>query len=244
MPSDPIKRGPQALDECKRQINAAMRLPACDIELARKIAYEVGARLHADECGFIPELAVDDLAQEGVLAIRDAWPKYNAKRGAPSTFMWGVAWNRMKTIIRGARRRVNRDASVYADLPTAAEPEPVQESDDAALAEWVTSIMATVRMVYVMGEIPLRHRFQNKGTPDRVQRATLILLVRRQGWSYRRAAGELERRPALLAALGLQKAPKYVAFHRAGVTVSRLQKNLRAVPTADIQKAVAPFGGK
>lgn len=68
-------------------------------------------------------VGVEDLKQEGLLAARMAWPKFNPSKAAWSTFVYVVAARRLITLHRQLTRRAARDAAaavqdfVVADGP-------------------------------------------------------------------------------------------------------------------------------
>src|SRR4051812_13415101 len=93
-----------------------------------------------------PDVGRDDLEQEAAWAVTRAWPRFDATKGAASTFIYTVAARRLLSLSRALRRRMRRDELMTALTPRITPTfDPVADFDPDDMADWLAGVIRTVR---------------------------------------------------------------------------------------------------
>jgi DNA-directed RNA polymerase specialized sigma24 family protein len=145
---------------------------------------------------FFPDLAADDLRQEGMIAARRAMVRYDPARGSWSTLVYRAASCRLIDIWRARSRHAAGDAAGASR----AAPMPI---DDGDLATWLRGISSAARR---LAAPPSRRPGRPRGYSD-PQAVAVAALMAREGLSIRGARDLLAARPELLVAAGLSILP-------------------------------------
>lgn len=160
------------------------------------------------------DLDRESLKSDMLGEVLDAWPKYDARRGAsPGTFAYQVASRKLLDLHKVRCREAKRVVETV-------EPKPF-EDDRSDLTEQLRSMMAQARGNFDRYGLPLRHPKANHDTVSRVQAAAILWLQRRERLSLRGTARVLAD-PDIQRAMGLEHAPSYVSVLRAVRAVTRI----------------------
>lgn len=198
-----------------------------DIGLAQRICCAL-ARDNARGLNPIPDWSPEDLASEALKGVLRAWPNYNPA-WAQSTFITQVAACRIKDVQRKHGRRLKVEFSLTAEtMDLRRAPSPVNQPHDRTapepedLADWLGQTYRFIRSIFVSGNLPLRTPGMNKRYPDRAQRAALLLLMQKLACSSRGLVLVLDQRPALLAAIRMERTPHHRTIRRLRLSGTRL----------------------
>lgn len=173
-----------------------------DLDLAEKIVGRVAGRA-IFRFGAFPDLSREDLMQEGLMAVRKAWPRYDPAKAHRTTFMYIVAWRAIETIHRQRSRRLKLE-HIYLQ----SRPEGYETQLEAVLTvDWLRDqYKALCDRVLADLKPPAATGRPRRLTP--AQTIAIGLLHERTGWGsrrlrqmlgeegYRDAIGLSERAPA------------------------------------------------
>jgi DNA-directed RNA polymerase specialized sigma24 family protein len=171
-----------------------------------------------------PDIGLDDLEQEAMLAVHKGWPKYDASKSSASTFIYMLAARRLLSIARDLRRRLRRDQILFARTIASVKPfDPVADFEPDNLVDWLGGVYRTVRRnMHVYGITTTgKHAVGDHPKIDGVQAAALLALQRKLGASGGQIEQMLRDRPALAAAVAMVQVPKTGFLDDATVNVLR-----------------------
>jgi RNA polymerase sigma factor (sigma-70 family) len=103
----------------------------------------------------VPEADRDDLAQRVVVKAWAGWAQFNASRGTPGQWLWGIVRNELRAHARTRRRRPDlADPDPITGAVEAESPEESMELEDLVAAVWerVPEAERTVVWLHVVGE--------------------------------------------------------------------------------------------
>jgi len=155
-----------------------------------------------------PEFGLDDLLAEGLLAARQAWPRFNPQAAPASTFVYIVAARRLIELQRHFWRDRMRERN-YAAKNREMQSEPSHQHEPADLADWLRMTARMIRRnldVSGMKDISVRDR-ANGLSITRANAGALLALKKRMNETDEGMIGLLSFRPDLVSALGLTSPP-------------------------------------
>jgi DNA-directed RNA polymerase specialized sigma24 family protein len=168
-----------------------------------------------------PDLGIDDLVSEGLIAARSGWRRFNPAKATASTFINLCAHRRLIDISRSRGAELKRQHKLATDsLDMDADPAAVGEPVDD-LAEWLAETHRAIRRnltVYLTAAS--KPRPGHPRTFTQAQAMTLLALKRRQKLTTRGAEMLLRSRPDLCRILDLPWPPSHMVFERAEKSVT------------------------
>src|SRR4051794_11650935 len=84
------------------------QLVAFPEDTAARVVHQVAVRKLPGFAG-LHHFGIDDLKQEGLTAVRKAWPRYDPDTAAESTFIYSVAELHLRFVLRTAKRAQARE---------------------------------------------------------------------------------------------------------------------------------------
>lgn len=211
-----------------------------DWMLCKAISGTVAKRM---EKGFAahPSLDADDLVQHAITACSDAWPKYDPKKAAASTFFYTVAHLRLIDLLRHLDTNLKHESNVGVtemDADDAPEDALIDVPANATPVEYAAEVHRTLasrlaRAKAAMDPSKKRHPRRRPGRPavhTPAQAMTVLLLQRRFAWSARTAARMMKDQPSIAEALGLIRPPSRMTINRIIQGGPKFRKLFQAVP--------------
>ena len=192
-----------------------------DEDRARALVHAVALRKIGMFAAF-PEIGLEDLISEGLIAARSAWTKFTSSKATSSTYISMVAGRRIIDMMRRLTRERSRQIAYcpIVDLDQGYEP-------PEGMAEWLEDTYQRIRKGMEDRGIPLKIE-DAEGRPSLCNRAQALALYAWKGkyrLSCRQAASLLVNQDDLRLAVRLMMVPSYKYFCRLEETVTKLKIN-------------------
>lgn len=161
-----------------------------------------------------PDLGFEDLVQEGLMAARKAWPRFNPSIASWSTYLTTAASRRLLQIVRDRSRAARRDGAVAIEADGAARaeepPEEIGEGEPLALSVWVRNVYVAAK-----GRFGAASKREGRKFFSPAQATTAVVLMAKLALTPASAVLLFNSRPELRESIRFRHTPSESWFRRA-----------------------------